>query len=90
MAYAIRASWPDDPSCTDDYVIQFNGYDVGRVYKTAMPTGDCWQWTIFINQFVRGDPDVWVAGHDADLDEAIKQFVASFASLIAADKVLIA
>jgi hypothetical protein len=89
MVYAIRSSWPNDPGRVGDYVFRYKEQDVGRVYRIGIPTGDCWQWTIFITQMVHGDPKVWVAGYDVDLDEAIKQFISSFGRLIATGKVLI-
>jgi hypothetical protein len=48
MPYTRRRTWPDKP---DDYVIRCDGHDVGRVYRTRVPEGDRWQWSIYIAPF---------------------------------------
>jgi hypothetical protein len=62
----------------DNYVICYNGVDVGRCYLRTLSNNERrWSWTIFIDQAkqVLGVP---TAGYAATLDEANKQFRKSF------------
>jgi hypothetical protein len=50
MPYTRRRTWPD--SDREDYVIRCEGLDVGRVYRTRLPDGDRFVWTIYMNRHV--------------------------------------
>jgi hypothetical protein len=66
MSYTLRHTWPDRP---DDYVFRHNGVDVGRCYRTDVPDGVRWLWTIY------GRADRGLA---LSLEEAKAQFRQAF------------
>ena len=41
MPYTLRRTWPDDPDNADDYVVRYDGKDVGRMYRTTGAGGSC-------------------------------------------------
>ena len=48
MPYTLRRTWPEDPDRPDDYVVRYDGKDVGRTYQTIGAGGaTVWIWTIY-------------------------------------------
>jgi hypothetical protein len=77
MPYTRRHTWPDNN--LEDYVIRCEGLDVDRVYRTRVPEGERWLWSIYINGHVpRIDDGVPIAGLAPTLDTAAAQFKASY------------
>ena len=85
MKYALRRTWPDDPSRPDDFVYRYKGHDVGRIYlQVRHPIGPRWTWTIYLGHHIRQIlPAVSVAGTADTLAHAIIQFKSSFDRMIA-------
>ena len=76
MPYTRRRTWPDTDR--EDYVIRCEGLDVGRVYRTRLPHGDRFVWTIYMNGHVPQVDGVPVSGATETLDEAGAQFKRSY------------
>ena len=58
----------------EDYVIRCEGLDVGRVYRTRLPHGDRFVWSIYMNGHVPQVDGVPISGAAPDLDAAATQF----------------
>ena len=85
MNYALRRMCPDDPRRPDDFVYQYDCYDVGRIYlQHRAPTGPQWTWTIYLGHHMRQIlPAVPVAGNADTLAQAMMQFKTSFDRMLA-------
>ena len=59
----------DDRRKDEDFIIRFNGRDVGRTYAVVTPTGPMWYWSIYIIIDMRSPlpEDVIVQGLAHDL-----------------------
>jgi hypothetical protein len=76
MPYTRRRTWPDTDR--DDYVIRCEGLDVGRVYRSRLPDGERFVWSIYMNGHVNEIAGVAISGATETLDEAGAQFKRSY------------
>ena len=75
MPYTRRPTWPD--SDRQDYVIRCEGL-VGRIYRSRLPDGDRFVWSIYMNGHVPQIAGVPINGATETLDEAGAQFKRSY------------
>ena len=74
--YTRYRTWPDTDR--DGYVIRCEGLDVGRVYRTLMPDGERWLWSIYINGHVPQVEGVPISGVAVDLETAAAEFKTAY------------
>ena len=73
---------------TDDFVIRFNGREVGRTFAERTPQGPRWWWSIYgINLQGPLPPGVAVQGLADDLEAAKAAFKANWEKLLSAGSV---
>jgi hypothetical protein len=79
MPYTLRRTWPEDDRRSNDYVVCFDGREVGRMYLTIVPGGDRWRWwSIYINRDVQMVEGVASVGIASDFEQAKQEFRNSF------------
>ena len=76
MPYTRCRTWPDTDR--DGYVIRCEGLDVGRVFRTRMPDGERWLWSIYINGHVPQVEGVPISGVAVDLETAAAEFKTAY------------
>lgn len=83
MTFTRRQTWPNK---ADDYVLLYNGIDVGRCYLRRMSDQkEWWGWTIYTGTHIKKMPEgVPTSGLSLDLDEALEQFKSAFNAVVAA------
>lgn len=82
--YSLRRTRLSDEADTQDFVIRWNGRDVGRVYRGKFAQRDLWQWTIYMIDGARRIEGVPIQGLAETLDEAKAEFRSSFDRMRAA------
>ena len=75
LPYTHRRTWPDD---REDYILRCEGLDVGRVYRTELPDGEFFVWSIYINGHVPQVEGVPIEGRAATLGLAGVDFKRSY------------
>jgi hypothetical protein len=61
-----------------DYVIRCEGLDVGRVYRTRLPDGEAFVWSLYVNGHVLQIKGVPISSTATNLDTAAAQFKAPY------------
>ena len=86
MIYKLRRTWLPGDGPPDDYVVRVGRRDIGRIYRTFVPNGYRWRWSIYINQHVHRVDAVPSAGLAPNLEQAKSAFRARFDHMAAIRK----
>jgi hypothetical protein len=73
----VQNKWPGVP---DDYVIRFDGHEIGRLRRDSPSGGsDGWSWMLTVTMML---PD-WTRGTSTDRDSGLRELAKSWQRLLA-------